>query len=300
MDKKQKKLIRYTDRDFNSIKESLIRYTKRYYPDVYQDFSEASFGSLMLDTVSYVGDVLSFYLDYQANESFLDTAIEYDNILRHGEQVGYRPQLKANSFGVVTLYILIPSQTIGSLPDEDYLPTSLTDPNITEIVSVIDDEGHEYFEVDYLSQDTIFRSVVNKDQESSRYAPEKIVTTSVPRRFIVFNRFNQVFLKFGYGSESLLKNNNITHPSNVALQMHGRNYEKDVSFDPSNLLETDKFGIAPANTTLRVVYRTNSTDSVNIATGQLINVVSPIFVFGSNATNAAKIQTARCHQNLEK
>jgi len=367
MDKKQKKLIRYTDRDFNSIKESLIRYTKRYYPDVYQDFSEASFGSLMLDTVSYVGDVLSFYLDYQANESFLDTAIEYDNILRHGEQVGYRPQLKANSFGVVTLYILIPSQTIGSLPDEDYLPTltkgstfssqngtiftliddvdfsnpdneivaatseaetgdtttyavkaygrvisgelseqsisvgdfkkfltvSLTDPNITEIVSVIDDEGHEYFEVDYLSQDTIFRSVVNKDQESSRYAPEKIVTTSVPRRFIVFNRFNQVFLKFGYGSESLLKNNNITHPSNVALQMHGRNYEKDVSFDPSNLLETDKFGIAPANTTLRVVYRTNSTDSVNIATGQLINVVSPIFVFGSNATNAAKIQTAR-------
>ncbi len=122
MDKKQKKLIRYTDRDFNSIKESLVRLYKRYYPDIYKDFSEASFGSLMLDTVSYVGDVLSFYLDYQTNESFLDTAIEYDNILRHGEQVGYKPQLKANSFGVITLYILIPAQTIGSAPDTDYLP----------------------------------------------------------------------------------------------------------------------------------------------------------------------------------
>ena len=262
MAKKDKKLIRYTDRDFSSIKESLVRYTKRYYPDVYQDFSEASFGSLMLDTVSYVGDVLSFYLDYQTNESFLDTAIEYDNILRHGEQVGYKEPLRANSFGVVTLYILVPPVVNGIQPDTDYLPTlargstfsstggavftliddvdfsnvdneivvatsdsttgvatsyaikaygkvisgelseevftvgnfkrfltlGLSDPNITEIVSITDAEGNEYFEVDYLSQDTIFRSVVNKDPESSRYAPEKIVATSVPRRYVVFNR----------------------------------------------------------------------------------------------------------------
>ena len=82
MAKKDKKLIRYTDRDFNSIKEGLVDYARRYYPDIFKDFSEASFGSLMLDTVSYVGDVLSFYLDYQTNESFLDTAVEYNNVIR--------------------------------------------------------------------------------------------------------------------------------------------------------------------------------------------------------------------------
>mgnify|MGYP003676228066 FL=1 len=123
MSKKDKKLIRYTDRDFNSIKESLVQYTKRYYPDIFQDFSEASFGSLMLDTVSYAGDVLSFYLDYQANESFLDTAVEYDNILRHGEQVGYNQPLRGNSFGVVTLYVLVSPISNGTDPDTDYLPT---------------------------------------------------------------------------------------------------------------------------------------------------------------------------------
>ena len=367
MAKKDKKLIRYTDRDFNSIKESLVRYTKRYYPDVYQDFSEASFGSLMLDTVSYVGDVLSFYLDYQANESFLDTAVEYDNILRHGEQVGYKQPLKANSFGIVTLYILVPPVVNGIQPDTDYLPTlvkgsrfsstngavftliddvdfsnvdneivvatsdattgattsyaikahgkvisgeiseevftvgefkrfltlGLTDPNITEVVSIIDAEGNEYFEVDYLSQDTIFRSVVNKDVESSRYAPEKIVAVSVPRRYIVFNRFGQAFIKFGYGSESSLKTDNITHPSNVVLKMHGRDYEKDTSFDPSNLLETDKFGIAPANTTLNVTYRTNKIEDVNVSVNGLIKVDAPIFVFGENATNSSKIESVR-------
>ena len=57
--------VKYTAREFQTIKAALIEHAKRYYPDTFQDFSEASFGSLLLDTVSYVGDVLSFYLDYQ-------------------------------------------------------------------------------------------------------------------------------------------------------------------------------------------------------------------------------------------
>ena len=52
--------IKYTSRDFDSIKNDLIEHAKRYYADTYKDFSEASFGSLMLDTVAYVGDILSF------------------------------------------------------------------------------------------------------------------------------------------------------------------------------------------------------------------------------------------------
>ena len=61
----KRKIISYTDGDFNSIKKSLVEYAKRYYPDTYQDFNEASFGSLMTDMVAYIGDQLSFYMDYQ-------------------------------------------------------------------------------------------------------------------------------------------------------------------------------------------------------------------------------------------
>jgi hypothetical protein len=74
-EKNKKVPIKYTSRDFNDIKFDLVEYAKRYYPDTYQDFSEASFGSLMLDTVAYVGDILSYYLDYQANESFRSRTI---------------------------------------------------------------------------------------------------------------------------------------------------------------------------------------------------------------------------------
>jgi len=189
----------------------------------------------------------------------------------------------------------------GQLDQEDikvgdfsrFLTLSLSDPNITEIVSVIDTEGHEYFEVDYLSQDTIFRSVVNKDPETRKYVPSVIVTTSVPRRYTVFNRNGVIFIKFGYGSEDTLKTENITHPSNVVLKMHGRDYETDQTFDPSKLLETDKFGIAPANTIMTVVYRTNTSDNVNIATKGLTGIVEPLYVFKSEATNNSKIDFVR-------
>jgi hypothetical protein len=367
MAKDSKKLIRYTNRDFKTIKEGLVEYTKRYYPSVFKDFSEASFGSMMLDTVAYVGDVLSFYLDYQVNESFLDTAVEYNNVVRLGEQAGYREMLRSNSFGLVTLYVLVPTDPNGTGPDINYLPilvkdtkftsksgqvftlldnvdfansdnevvvatsdtttgvptafavksygrivsgemkqetinvgdfkrfltVSLADPNITEIVSVTDTEGHEYFEVDYLSQDTIFRTVINKDPDTRDNVPSIIVAASVPRRFTVSSRAGQTSLKFGYGSESSLKTDNITHPSNVVLKMHGRDYETESSFDPSKLLETDKFGVAPANTALRITFRTNSSSNANVATKSVTNVASPIFIFSENATNQNKINFVR-------
>ena len=74
--------IKYTSREFDTIKRDLTDYVRRYYPDTYRDFNEASFGSLMIDTVAYVGDMLSFYLDYQANETFLHTSVEYNNIIK--------------------------------------------------------------------------------------------------------------------------------------------------------------------------------------------------------------------------
>ena len=366
MSKKEKKIINYTSREFSTIKQSLVDYAKRYYPDNFKDFSEASFGSLMLDTVSYMGDVLSFYLDYQTNETFLDTSIEYDNVLRLGEQVGYKEKLKANSFGVVSFYILAPVTAAG-LPDTDYLPilgkgtqlssnsgqiftliddidfaasrnevvpatsntgdgqvtayavkaygrvmsgleetelvnvgsfarfltVELSDNNITEIVSVTDTEGHEYFEVDYLSQDTVFRSVANKDDVTRELVPSIMVATSVPRRFVTVNKNGVISLKFGHGSESSLKTDNITHPSNVVLQMHGKDYEQDTSFDPSDLVKSDKFGVAPENTTLRIVYRKNTSDSSNVATSGLTNIINPIFIFKPAATVNTKIDFVR-------
>ena len=60
--KNKKVPIDYTARDYNSIRQSLVDHAKRYYPKTYQDFNEAGFGSLMIDSVAYIGDILSLSL----------------------------------------------------------------------------------------------------------------------------------------------------------------------------------------------------------------------------------------------
>ena len=122
MPKNKNVAVKYTSRDFESIKEDLVEYAKRYYPDGYRDFSAASFGSLVLDTVAYTGDILSYYLDYHVNESFLDTSLEFDNIRKHARAFGYKFAGAPSSFGTVSLFMLCPANTDGTAPDRTYLP----------------------------------------------------------------------------------------------------------------------------------------------------------------------------------
>ena len=334
--------IRYTSREFNSIKADLVEYAKRYYPDTFQDFNEASFGALMLDTVAYVGDVLSFYLDYQVNESFLDTAVEYNNVLRIGRQLGYKHAGFPNSYGEISVYLMIPANATGLGPDRDYLPIlqqgttfatkaggvfSLTEDidflnsgievvvgkvnketgvpthyavkttgkvvsgllrsinvtvgdferfkrirvgsrNISEIVSVTDSSGNDYREVEHLSQNVVYRPIINTN------ADKDIVTNILkpvlaPRRFAVERHGNSLFLQFGYGSDSELVSKSVEDPRNVVLNMHARNYITDKEFDPSKLMKTDKFGICPTNTTLTITYRINTPGKTAAAAGSI-------------------------------
>ena len=122
MPKNKNVSVKYTSREFESIKEDLVEFAKRYYPNDYRDFSAASFGSLVLDTVAYTGDILSYYLDYHVNESFLDTSLEFDNVRKHARSLGYKFAGSPSSFGMVSLFILCPSNSDGNAPDNRYLP----------------------------------------------------------------------------------------------------------------------------------------------------------------------------------
>ena len=347
--------IKYTSRDFDSIKSSLVDYIKRYYPDTFKDFNEAGFGALMLDTVSYVGDILSFYLDYQASECFLDTAVEYNNVIRLGKQLGYKFKANTSSYGIATFYILIPSDASGAAPDDNYKPIlkrgsrvqssagvsfildedvhfdhpnlipisarqdengtthwaiksygrvvsgayteelvdvgayqkflriPLNTRNIADIISITDNEGHEYYEVEYLSQDIIYKAVTNRISTKDD-APAILKPFMVPRRFVVERERDITYLQFGGGSDIEFDADNVINPSvvdpsNVVLRRHGAPYISDSSFDPYKLVSSDEFGVAPSSTTLQIIMRINTSDSVNIATNTLEDIQAAIFEF---------------------
>jgi phage-related baseplate assembly protein len=122
MSKQKKTPIKYTSRDFDSIREDLIEHAKRFYPDEWKDFSKSTINSLLIDSVAYVGDVLSFYLDYQANESFLDTAIEFNNVRKHARALGFKYAGSPSTYGILSLFCMIPSNSDGTAPDMSYVP----------------------------------------------------------------------------------------------------------------------------------------------------------------------------------
>ena len=82
--------VKYTSKDFVSIKSDLIEYTKAYFPDTYKDFNETSPGMMLIELTSYVGDVLSYYIDYNYKENILATATEKRNVVRLSEFLGYK------------------------------------------------------------------------------------------------------------------------------------------------------------------------------------------------------------------
>ena len=122
----KKPVINYTSRDFESIKKDLVEHAKRYYPNSYNDFSDSSFGGLVMDSVAYVGDMLSFYLDFQTNESFLETSLDLNNIRRLASQMGYNYYGNPSSYGIGTFYVLVPANSTGLGPDTTFIPIMKT------------------------------------------------------------------------------------------------------------------------------------------------------------------------------
>ena len=84
--------VNYLSKDFDSIKLDLINYLRRYYPDDYQDFNEASGGMAIVELLAYLGDAMSFYIDRQVNEGFIERAIEEKNVFSLAQNLGYKPK----------------------------------------------------------------------------------------------------------------------------------------------------------------------------------------------------------------
>jgi hypothetical protein len=129
------KNISYLNKDFGSFKTELQQYAKTYFPTTYNDFSEATPGNLFIEMASYVGDVMSFYLDTQVQENFLLYAKEKENLYAMSYVMGYRPKASYASNTVVDVYQLVPSIISGSITYPDYQTYGLIIPSNTTLTS---------------------------------------------------------------------------------------------------------------------------------------------------------------------
>jgi hypothetical protein len=131
--------IKYVNRDFNSLRDQLIQYTKTYFPTTYNDFTPSSPGMLFMEMAAYVGDIMSFYLDNQIQETFMQYARQTQNLYELAYLLGYKPKVTGAATTTLDFYQQLPA--IGNTPDFTYALTvqpntlvkSTTNPAITFI-----------------------------------------------------------------------------------------------------------------------------------------------------------------------
>jgi len=118
----KRKNIQYINRDFNELRASLIDYAKTYFPTTYNDFTPASPGIMFMEMAAYVGDVLSFYLDNQVQETYLQYARQTNNLYELAYMFGYKPNVTQVATTAIDFYQQLPAKLSGStyIPDFDY------------------------------------------------------------------------------------------------------------------------------------------------------------------------------------
>ena len=124
--------INYLNRDFTNIRNTLIEYSKTYFPNTYNDFTPASPGMMFMEMSAYVGDILSFYLDNQIQETFIQYSRQVTNIFDLAYMLGYKPKATNVSVVNVDFYQQVPASGSGvnNVPDYSY---SLSYPANTQV-----------------------------------------------------------------------------------------------------------------------------------------------------------------------
>lgn len=176
------------------------------------------------------------------------------------------------------------TQTFDIGTAQKYLTLDLVDDNIIEILNVVDSDGYKWFEVDNLSQDTIFDDF--KDSSGLYH----LKTKRVPRRFVSrFREDNTLQLEFGSGVNDSVDEEVILNPDNVGINIYNSRTKLETSYDVTSFTSTNTYGIAPRNVTLTVNYLVGGGVESNVE-ANTINSVSTISVIQNTTLDPTQLE----------
>ena len=374
--------INYLSYDYDSVRSALIDYAKTYFPNSYTDFTTTSPVGFFTGMVSYVGDLLSFYIDKRFQESIMQTATDRKSIVDLSRFLGYNHKVSSAATVDLSIYQLIPKdqsankpdysysfkvnkgmkvasntsgQTFITLDDVDFSNTAsveismydsqyqnasyfvlkktvraisanetsenfiFTSPssfskiilNRTDVIgitSVVDSDGNIWYEVPYLSQDTIIEEIENTAKTNSLYsslnhqAPYLINLKKVTRRFIKrTNSSDKTELIFGSGTENLV-NEDIVVTQKALSELFLDSSIADRTIDTRNFLRLDSLGETPTNTTITVTYKYGGGVDANVPSNDIVNISSKTLTFNGTGLDAEKksfVQNSLAVKNMD-
>jgi len=176
----------------------------------------------------------------------------------------------------------------------DFVPfrrLTLSEQNITKIISVVDGNGNNYYEVDNLTHDVVYKNVINTSEKDS-LVKDSLKVIPCPYRFIkrvsLGDRNTSIIL--GGGSADSTEDDIIPDPSEFALPLPYSQTFSRVAINPQKLLQTSTLGICAANTNLKVTYRYGGGLSHNVPAGTIRDVLSTNISFPANPPIVLQLQ----------
>ncbi len=179
---------------------------------------------------------------------------------------------------------------------------TLLNNNVSTIISVVDSDGDDYYQVESLSQDNVFVPVDNF-RNDSELVSHNLELMPAPKRYITRTTFDdrKTTLIFGSGDAEIFDDDILPDPSEVSLELFGKNSIERFSIDPNSLLRTQTLGVSPSNTELTIRYRFGGGLSHNVSANS-INTLENLFIEFRNKPEAQEAlsvrQSIRCNNEL--
>ena len=114
------KKIDYNSRNFSDVRSELVNFVQQYYPDIFNDFNDASVGMMLLELNAAVGDMLSFHTDRMFNETQINYMQERSSVLELARTFGLNIPGKRPSITIVDWSVVVP--VLGDSFDNTYSP----------------------------------------------------------------------------------------------------------------------------------------------------------------------------------
>ena len=180
------KKISYTTRDFQSIRTELINFTRTYYPELIDNFNDASVFSALLDLNAAVSDNLQFNIDRSIQETVLQYAQQRSSIFNIARTYGLKVPGQRPSVALVDFSITVPA--FGDKEDLRYC-------GILRRGSQVSGAG-QVFETVY---DIDFASAINADGFPNRLkipnfdSNNKLLNYTIVKRETIVNGITKVY-----------------------------------------------------------------------------------------------------------
>lgn len=263
--------IQYTSRNFADIRADLIDMVKQYYPDIFNDFNDASVGMMLLELNAAVGDMLSFNTDRMFQETQIDYAKERKSVLSLARTFGLKIPGKSPSVTIVDFTVTLP--VFGDSFDISYAPIIRAGSQVTGGGKVFETSD----DIDFSSPFTI-GGIPNRIILPNFDSNNKLINYTVTKREIVLNGYTKTFKRIMSSSdvrpflEVILPENNVLSIESV-ITLAGTNFIQEPSIadylNPANQwYEVD----ALAEDKVFVEDNTKITDNAGVRAGKWISV----------------------------